>query len=62
MIDDTYDSLVSTVGDLARLDKSRDVGGQISDDGYQKSILAFTQMSMKTQALSKEADEKSMRS
>jgi hypothetical protein len=63
MADDTYDFSVSTVGDLVtarRINlkgKSRHVGGQISDDSYQKTILAFTQMSMCNQDSSKEADE-----
>lgn len=52
MADDSYDFSVSTVGDLVtarRINlkgRARHVGGQISDESYQKTIEAFSQLDM----------------
>jgi len=52
MADNSYDFSISTVGDLVtarRINltgRSRHIGGQISDDSYQKTIAAIAQLDM----------------
>jgi chromosome segregation ATPase len=54
MADDSYDFSVSTVGDLVtarRLNlkgRSRHVGGQLSDESYQRTIEAITNLDLET--------------
>lgn len=53
MTDDSYDFSISTVGDLVtarRLTlngRSRHIGGELSDESYQKTIEAITNLDMK---------------
>ncbi|CAG9951335.1 unnamed protein product [Clonostachys rosea f. rosea IK726] len=63
MADDSYDFSVSTVGDLVtarRLTlkgRSRHVGGQISDESYQRTVDAITRLDMENARISSQNND-----
>jgi len=63
MVDESYGISVSTVKDLVTArrvnlsGRARHVGGQISDESYQKTIEALTKLDMSAQNLARDVDQ-----